>query len=201
MEKLIVEGVRTAVLTFRGGMGAIRSNLPHTRAVAAERHQSGDDGGFPKPDVPDDHHPPVDAGVGALQLRVDLVENPVPADEDGLGGDAGHLEEQRLQRDVGRSVRCEAYYREETQGKSMNINANSKTAVWESLFNLPQKSFSLQEVKKVQACLLPTGLLLKASGSFTAFSTKGVQRILQEEVVYSWGKGSWKNRISCLNPP
>jgi len=105
--------------------------------MAAERNQSGDDGGFSKPDVPDDHDTSVDAGVGTLQLRVYLVEHPVPANEDGLGGDAGHLEEQRFQRDVGRSVRCEADYREETQGKNININTSSGTIVWKLLFNLP----------------------------------------------------------------
>lgn len=118
-------------------MWAIGRDLSHARAVAAQRNQSGDDGGFAKPDVPNDHDASVDAGVGTLQLRVDLVENPVPANEDGLSGDAGHLEEQRFQRDVGRSVRCEAYCKGETQGKNVNINANSKTTVRKLLFNPP----------------------------------------------------------------
>lgn len=101
------------VLTFGRGVRAIGRNLSHTGAVAAECNQSGDDGRFPEPDVPHDHDTPVDAGVGTLQLCIYLVEHPVPAHEDGLSGDAGHLEEQWFQRDVGRSIRCEAYCGEE----------------------------------------------------------------------------------------
>lgn len=117
-------------------MRAIGRDLSHTGAVAAERNQSGDDGGFAEPDVPHDHDAPVDAGVGALQLCVYLVEHPVPAHKDRLSGDAGHLEEQRFQRDVGRSIRCEAYCGEHAQRKNINSNADSKTIVWELLVNL-----------------------------------------------------------------
>lgn len=110
------------VLTFGRGVRAVGSDLPHPRAVAAERHQPGDDGGFPVADVADDDDAAVDAGVGALQLRVDLVEHPVPAHEHRLGGDAGHLEQQRLQGDVGGSVGREADWKE-TQGKDVNVSA------------------------------------------------------------------------------
>lgn len=92
-------------------MGTVRSDLPHPGAVAAERHQPGDDGGLAEADVADDHHAAVDAGVGALQLGVDLVEHPVPAHEHRLRGDAGHLEEQRLQGDVGGSVGRKAHWK------------------------------------------------------------------------------------------
>lgn len=90
-------------------MRAVGCDLPHASAVAAECNQPGDDGSLPKADVPHDHHTTVHAGVGALQLCIDLVEHPVPAHEDGFGGDAGDLEEQRLQGDVWRSVGCKAH--------------------------------------------------------------------------------------------
>lgn len=109
---------RGRVLTFGRGVRAVGGDLPHARAVAAQRHQPGDDGGLAEADVAHDDDAAVDAGVGALQLRVDLVEHPVPAHEHRLGGDAGDLEQQRLQGDVGGSVGCEADWKE-TGGKDV----------------------------------------------------------------------------------
>lgn len=129
-----LEDVHAVELTFRGGVRAIRSDLSHPSAVAAERNQPGDDGSLPKAYVANDHHSSVNAGVGALQLSIDLVEHPVAANEDGLGGDAGNLEEQWFQRDVRRSVRCKANCKG-TQGQS--LWHQSKTIDLKPLFNLP----------------------------------------------------------------
>lgn len=103
-------------------MRAIRSDLSHTCAMAAERNQPGDDGSLSKAYVANDHHSSVNAGVWTLQLSIYLVKHPVAANEDGLGGDAGNLKEQWFQRDVRRSVRCKAYCKE-TQGENVSVNA------------------------------------------------------------------------------
>lgn len=121
MKSLEDSACRGRVLTFGRGVRAVGGDLPHARAVAAQRHQPGDDGGLAEADVAHDDDAAVDAGVGALQLRVDLVEHPVPAHEHRLGGDAGDLEQQRLQGDVGGSVGCEADWKE-TWGKDVNAN-------------------------------------------------------------------------------
>lgn len=153
-------------------MGAVRSNLPHPGAVAAERHQPGDDGGFAEADVAHDHHPAVDAGAGALQLSIDLVEHPVPAHEHGLGGDAGHLEQQRLQGDVGGSVGCEAHWKGR-HGKSINIHATGESRVWKWMF-ISHKNLSVTKGEKKTQCCITHRFAVKASVSSTVFSTKGV---------------------------
>lgn len=54
---------KKGVLTFGGGMWAVRGDLSHPCSMAAEGHQSGDDGGFAEPNVSHDHDSLVHAGV------------------------------------------------------------------------------------------------------------------------------------------
>ena len=90
--------------TFGRRLRAVGGDLPHASAVAAERHQARDDGGLAEADVADHHHAAVGAGVGAVQVGVDLLEEPLAAREDRVHGDAGHLEQQGLEGDVLRPI-------------------------------------------------------------------------------------------------
>lgn len=90
--------------TFGRGLGAVGGDLPHAGAVAAERHQAGDDGRLAEADVAHDGHAAVGAGVGAVEVGVDLLEEPLAAREDGVHGDAGHLKQQRFEGDVLRPI-------------------------------------------------------------------------------------------------
>lgn len=95
--------------TFGRGLRAVGGDLPHARAVAAERHQARDDRRLAEADVADHDHAAVGAGVGAVEVGVDLLEEPLAAREHRVHGDAGHLEEQRLEGDVLRPVGREAH--------------------------------------------------------------------------------------------
>lgn len=141
--------------------------------MAAERHQPGDDGGFAEADIPDDHHAAVDAGVGALQLRIDLVEHPVPAHEHGLCGDAGHLKEQRLQGDVGGSVGCEAHWKGR-HGKNINIHTRGEIRVWKWMF-ISRRNLSVTKGEKKTQFSIIHRFVVKASVPSTVFSTKGTE--------------------------
>lgn len=77
--------------------------------MAAERHQARDDRRLAEADVADHDHAAVGAGVGAVELGVDLLEEPLSAREDRVHGDAGHLEQQRFEGDVLRAVGCETH--------------------------------------------------------------------------------------------
>lgn len=79
--------------------------------MAAESHQTGDDGGLAEADVPHHHHALVGADVGAVEVGVDLLEEPLPAGEDRVHGDAGHLEQQRFEGDVLRPIWSESHCR------------------------------------------------------------------------------------------
>lgn len=96
-------------LTFWGCMGAIRGNLPHACSMTAQCNQSGDDCCLPKANISNNHHTPVHTGISTLQLYINLLEHPIPANKYRLCGDAGHLKKQRFKRDIRRSVRCKAY--------------------------------------------------------------------------------------------
>lgn len=78
--------------------------------MAAERHKPGDDGGLAKTDVAHDRHPPAGAAAGPVQMGVDLLEKPLAAREDRVHGDAGHLEQQRLEGDVLGPIGCKTYW-------------------------------------------------------------------------------------------
>jgi len=41
----------------------------------------------------------------------------------------------------------------------------------------------------------------RSAGAELDGATVGVQGILQEKVVYNWGKWSWRNEISCSRSP
>ena len=118
--------------TFGRGLGAVRGDLPHAGAVATERHQAGNDGRLAEADVAHDDHARAGAGV---ELAVDLLEEPVAAGEHRVHGDAGHLEQQRLQGDVRRPVGCEAHCGEggeeieETVGVLQEVDA-ARQEVW-----------------------------------------------------------------------
>lgn len=81
--------------------------------MAAERHEAWDDGGLAVADVAHQNHAAIGAGVGGAEVGVDLLEEPITASEHRVHGDAGHLEEQRLQSDVLQSVRSESHWGEE----------------------------------------------------------------------------------------
>lgn len=72
--------------------------------MAAERHQARDDRGLAEADVAHDRHAAVGAGIGAVEVGIDLLEEPLAAREDGVHGDAGHLKQQRFEGDVLRPV-------------------------------------------------------------------------------------------------
>lgn len=86
-------------LTFGGGAGAVRdagTSLCRAHAVTAERHQPPDDGSLARACVP---HYDGAASVTAARSSQDLVqasEEPIPADERRVRGDAGDLEQQRF---------------------------------------------------------------------------------------------------------
>lgn len=77
--------------------------------MAAERHQARDDGSLAEADVAHDCHAAVGAGVGAVEVGVDLLEEPLTAREDRVHGDAGHLKQQGLEGDVLGSVGGETH--------------------------------------------------------------------------------------------
>lgn len=91
--------------TFGRGLRTVRGDLSHAGSVAAERHQAGDDGGLAEADVAHNCHAAVGAGVGAVEVGVDLLEEPLATGEDRVHGDAGHFEQQRFEGDVLRPVR------------------------------------------------------------------------------------------------
>lgn len=83
--------------------------------MAAERHQAGDDGRLAKADVAHHSHAAAGASVRAVDVGINLLEEPFAAGEDRVHGDAGHLEQQRLQGDVLGPVGGEAHCRSETR--------------------------------------------------------------------------------------
>lgn len=78
--------------------------------MAAERHQARDDRRLAEADVAYYRHAAVGADVGAVEVGIDLLEEPLAAREDGVHGDAGHLEQQRLEGDVLRPVGCKTHW-------------------------------------------------------------------------------------------
>lgn len=97
--------------TFGRRLGAVGGNLSHAGAVAAERHQAGDDGRLAEADVAHNRHAAVGAGIGAVEVGVDLLEEPLAAREDGVHGDAGHLKQQRFEGDVLRPIGGKTHWR------------------------------------------------------------------------------------------
>lgn len=77
--------------------------------MAAQRHQSRDDGRLAEADVSHNHNAARGAGIGVVEVSVDLLKEPLAAREDGVHGDAGHLEQQRLESDVVRPIGCETH--------------------------------------------------------------------------------------------
>lgn len=78
--------------------------------MATERHKAGDDGGFAKANIGHHRHPPAAAAAGLVEMSVDLLEKPVSPGEDGVHGDAGHLEQQRLQGNVLGPIGCKTHW-------------------------------------------------------------------------------------------
>ncbi len=103
----------TWTLTFGRGLWAVRGDLSHAGAVAAERHQTRDDCRLAEADVAHDCHATVGTGIGAVEVGVDLLEEPLAAREDRVHGDAGHLKQQRFEGDVLRPIRCKTHWRVE----------------------------------------------------------------------------------------
>lgn len=88
------------LITFRRGAGTVGGDLAHATAVAAQRHQAGDDGCLAVADAAH-HHGALTLGTfRGFQRVLQLLEQPVAADKHRVGGDAGNFEEQRLEHDV-----------------------------------------------------------------------------------------------------
>lgn len=81
------------MLTFGWGLRAVWGDLSHAGAVAAERHQARDDRSLAEADVAYHDHAAVGADIGAVEVDIDLLEEPLAAREDGVHRDAGHLKQ------------------------------------------------------------------------------------------------------------
>lgn len=68
--------------------------------MAAQRHQTRDDGCLAIANVAHDNYAEVGDVVASVEMGIDLLEQPITAGEDGVHGDAGHLEEEGLQGNV-----------------------------------------------------------------------------------------------------
>lgn len=79
--------------------------------MAAECHQARDYRGLAEADVAYYCHATVGAGIGAVEVSIDLLEQPLAAREDRVHGDAGHLKQQRFEGDVLRPVGCKSHWR------------------------------------------------------------------------------------------
>lgn len=79
--------------------------------MAAKCHQARDNGRLAEADVCHDRYAAVGAGIGAVEVGVDLLEEPLTACEDRVHGDAGHLKQQRLEGNVLRPVRGKTHWR------------------------------------------------------------------------------------------
>lgn len=97
--------------TFGWGLRAVGGNLSHAGAVAAERHQARDDRCLAKADVAYYRHAAVGAGVGAVEVGIDLLKEPLAARKDRVHGDARHLKQQRFEGDVLRPIGCKTHWR------------------------------------------------------------------------------------------
>lgn len=119
---------------FGGGMWAVWGDLSHPCTMAAEGHQSGDDGSFAESNVSHDHHSLVHAGIWTLKLSIYFVENPISANKHWLCSDAGHFKEQRLQGDIWRPIRCKANWKEQEKTKlrsnCQHWERHRKNAAW-----------------------------------------------------------------------
>lgn len=103
------------IRTFGGGVWTVWGNLSHPCSMAAEGHQSGDDGGFAEPNVSHNHDSLVHVGVWTLKLSIYFVEDPITANKHRLCSNAGHFKEQRLQGDIRRPIRCKADWKEQEE--------------------------------------------------------------------------------------
>lgn len=72
--------------------------------MAAECHQARDNRRLAEADVAYYHHALVGTDIGVVEVGVDLLEEPLAASEDGVHGDAGHLEQQGFEGDVLRPI-------------------------------------------------------------------------------------------------
>lgn len=76
--------------------------------MAAQSHQTWDDGSFAEAHVAHDDHA-VSGRLPAAQVSFRFLEQPLSAREHGVGRDAGHLEQEWLQSDVRGPIRGEAH--------------------------------------------------------------------------------------------
>lgn len=106
--------------------------------MAAQRHQSRDDGRLAKADVSHNHNSARGASTGVVEVRVNLLKEPLAACEDGVHGDAGHLEQQRFERDVVRPIGCKTHC-----GGSGGGVKEKKVLPLQAMFMSKQKQCSL----------------------------------------------------------
>ena len=98
-------------ITFGGGTRTVGGNLTHAATVATERYKPGDDGCFAVAHTAHHNGAAVVCRLAGLQDVFQLLKEPIAANEHGVCGDAGHLEQQRLEHDVHRLVGCKAGWR------------------------------------------------------------------------------------------
>ncbi len=96
-------------LTFWWGVWAVRGDLSHAIAVAAESHPARDDGRLAEAHVTNNNHTLIGWGLAAAQTHLHFLEQPFSTGENRIGGQTGHLEEKRLQGDVRRPVWSKAH--------------------------------------------------------------------------------------------
>lgn len=106
------------LVTFRGGAGTVWGDLTHAAAMAAQCHQARDDGRLAVADAAHHHGALTLATLRGLQHVLQLLEQPVAAHKHRVCGDAGHLEEQRLQHNVHRFVGSKTSWRKRKKGRS-----------------------------------------------------------------------------------
>lgn len=93
--------------------------------MAAERHKARDDSSLAESNVAHHGHSTVGATIGAVEVGVDLLEEPLTAGEDRVHGDAGHLEQQRFEGDVLGPVGGKAHCRGQTRSNWLQSDPGS----------------------------------------------------------------------------
>lgn len=116
--------------TFGWGLRAVGGNLSHAGTVAAERHQARNDRGLAEADVSYYRHAAVGAGVWAVEVGIDLLEEPLTTREDGVHGDAGHLKQQRFEGDVLRPIGCKTHWVREIETWLVVLQLSATFMYW-----------------------------------------------------------------------
>lgn len=107
-------------------MRAVRGDLPHAVAVAAECHQAGDDGSLAEAHVAHDNHTSIGCRVVAVKMGVHFLEEPLPPGEERISCQAGHLEQKGLEGDIRGAVGGKTYWREREEGDRLQVREKTQ---------------------------------------------------------------------------